>query len=96
VQNHVELVALLTRPAALEIRQGDFVQQSAAGAGLAVLQVPARVGRPVFRIVRDGKPVVEKISDWSIGAAAAAEDPLYVGGSSNRPFVKGGDWRQQQ
>jgi hypothetical protein len=95
VQNHVELVALLTRPAALEIRQGDTVQQSTAGAGLAVLAAPARVGRPVFRIVRDGKPVVEKISDWSIGAAAAAEDPLYVGGSSNRPFVKGGDWHQQ-
>jgi hypothetical protein len=95
VQNRVELVALLTRPATLEIRQGDTVQRSEAGAGLAVLQAPARLGRPMLRIVRDGKAVVEKASDWGIADYPPAEDPLYVGGSSNRPFVRGGDWHQE-
>jgi Glycosyl hydrolase family 71 len=94
VQNRVELVALLTRPATLEIRQGDTVQRSDAGAGLAVLQAPARLGRPMLRIVRDGKAALEKVSDWQIADHPAAEDPLYVGGSSNRPFVRSGDWHQ--
>jgi hypothetical protein len=95
VQNQVEMVALLTRPATLEIRQGNAVLQSEAGAGLAVLKAPAQIGRPAFRILRDGKTIVEKISDWAIGENPAAEDPLYVGGGSNRPFVRGGDWHQE-
>jgi glycosyl hydrolase family 71 len=94
VQNRVEMVALLTRPTTLEIRQGDTVQRSDAGAGLAVLQAPARLGRPMLRILRDGKAVAEKASDWEIAGDPAAEDPLYAGGSSNRPFVRGGDWHQ--
>jgi hypothetical protein len=95
VQNRVEMVALLTRPATLEIRQGDSVQRSDADAGLAVLQAPARLGRPILRILRDGKAVAEKLSDWQIAGHPAAEDPLYVGGSSNRPFVRGGDWHDE-
>jgi hypothetical protein len=96
VQNRVELVALLTRPATLEIHQGDAVQRSEASPGLAVLHAPARLGRPLLRIVRDGKPVVEKVSDWEIADRPSAEDPLYVGGATNRPFVRGGDWHEER
>jgi Glycosyl hydrolase family 71 len=95
VQNRIEMVALLTAPATLEIRQGGTVQRSDAGAGLAVLAAPARLGKPDFRILRDGKTVAEKASDWEIVDQPAAEDPLYVGGSSNRPFVRGGDWHAE-
>jgi hypothetical protein len=95
VQNRVEMIAMLTRPATLEIHQGDTVQRSDAGAGLAVLDAPARFGRPIMRILRDGKTVAEKVSDWEIADHPQAEDPLYVGGSSNRSFVKGGDWHQK-
>lgn len=95
VQNQVEMVALLTSPATLEIWQGNKVQRSEAGSGLAVLKTPARIGRPLFRIVREGKTVVEKVSDWEIIGNSSVEDPLYAGGGSNRVFVRGGDWHQK-
>ncbi len=94
LRNDVEMVALLTRPATLLIRQGEAVQRLEANAGLSVLRAPARLGRPEFQIVRDGKPVVEKQSDWIINGHPDAEDPLYVGGSTNRAFVRGGDWHE--
>jgi hypothetical protein len=94
VQNEVEMIALLTRPATLLIRQGDAVQRLDANAGLSVLQAPAHVGYPEFQIVRDGKPVIELQSRWSITGHPDAEDPLYVGGSSNRSFIQGGDWHE--
>ena len=96
IRNDVEMVALLTRPATLVIRQGDAVQRLEASAGLSVLKAPARLGRPEFQIVRDGKPVVEKQSDWVIIDRPSAEDPLYVGGSTNRAFIRGGDWHEDQ
>ncbi|TDX02096.1 endo-1,3-alpha-glucanase family glycosylhydrolase [Dinghuibacter silviterrae] len=87
IQNQVEMIALLTQPAFLEIHQGSQVRSVRAGAGLTVLKAPACLGRPLFRIVRDNAVVVEKASDWEIMAQTTAEDPLYVGGGSNRPFV---------
>ncbi len=56
---------------------------------------PRTSDRPVLRILRDGRAVAEKVSDWEIEDHPQAEDPLYVGGSSNRPFVRGGDWHQK-
>jgi hypothetical protein len=52
------------------------------------------VGCPEFQIIRDGKPVIELQSRWSITGHPNAEDPLYVGGSSNRNFIQGGDWHE--
>lgn len=95
IQNNVEMVAFLTAPATIEIRQGALVEQRDAGAGLAVLQVAAQAGKPLFRILRNGKVVVELESHWGIaGEPEYAEDPLYVGGSSNRRFSSNGDWHQ--
>jgi hypothetical protein len=96
IRNDVEMVALLNRPATLLIRQGEAVQRLDANAGLTVLRAPARLGRPQFQIVRDGKVVVAKQSDWRIVEHPSAEDPLYVGGSTNRAFVHGGDWHEAQ
>jgi hypothetical protein len=48
--------------------------------------MPASPGRPVFRILRDGKAVVEKVGDWTIEPNPATANPDYFGGSSTRPF----------
>jgi hypothetical protein len=46
----------------------------------------ASPGRPVFRIIRNGKIVVEKISDWTIDAHPTTANADYFGGSSTREF----------
>lgn len=85
LKNDVELLAMLTAPAVLEITQGNDVVRAEAPAGLASLKAPARPGRPVFRIVRDGQTVVEQTSKWTITDQAEYENLLYYGGSSTRP-----------
>ena len=86
VYNQIELVALLTRPAVLQIEIAGKRYDRRAQAGLATLQAPATLGRPVFRILRNDHVDVEKVSDWEIGERTDAADPLYVGGSSTRTF----------
>jgi hypothetical protein len=86
VHNQIELLALLTRPATLQIEIAGKRFERDAREGLATLQAPATLGRPIFRILRNDHVEVEKISDWEIGDAADAADPLYVGGSSTRKF----------
>jgi hypothetical protein len=88
VRNRVEMVALLTAPAELEIQIGDQHERRAFGAGMAALTAPARPGRPVFRILRENRTVVETVSNWTIDTAPAVANPVYFGGSSTRPFVK--------
>jgi hypothetical protein len=82
------MVALLTSPAQLEIEIDGHRYTADAQAGLAELRAPAALGRPRFRILRNGVPVVEKLSDWTIDGHPDVEDPSYVGGSSSRPFVE--------
>jgi len=86
VHNQIELVALLTRPAILQIEIAGKRFERRVRAGLATLQVPATLGRPVFRILRNDHTELEKTSDWEIGGQSDAADPLYVGGSSTRNF----------
>jgi hypothetical protein len=86
VHNQIELLALLTRPATLQIEIAGKRFERDAQAGLTTLQAPATLGRPIFRILRNDHVEVEKISDWEIGDAKDAADPLYVGGSSTRKF----------
>lgn len=87
VRNRVELVALLTAPAALEIEIGPHRKRLPFGAGLVAMTMEAQPGRPVFRIIRGSKVVVEKVSDWTIDPSPSAANPVYFGGSSTRPFV---------
>jgi hypothetical protein len=86
VHNQIELVALLTRPAVLQIEIAGKRFDRRAQAGLATLQAPATLGRPVFRILRSDHAELEKVSDWEIAEPTDAADPLYVGGSSTRKF----------
>ena len=87
VSNMVEITAMLTAPATLEIETGGAIARRVAPAGLTVFSTPARIGRPIFRIKRGGDIVVEKRSDWTISDHPSAANPAYFGGSSNRRFV---------
>jgi hypothetical protein len=87
LSNDVEMLAMLIRPATLEINIAGHVYQQAVPAGLTTFRVPAEPGRPRFRIIRDGAVAVEKISDWTIESNPDAASALYLGGSSTRAFV---------
>ena len=90
-ENKVEMVALLTAPATLEIDQGGGVERHEAQAGLTAFSVQARVGRPVFRIVRNGKVTLETTSVWKISDKGIVENPIYFGGSSTRVWAPSPD-----
>lgn len=85
--NNVEMVALLTAPAIIEIEQGEALYRSNAQAGLATLSVPVKVGRPIFRIMRDEAVILETTSDWTVQQGGKVENPIYHGGSSTREFT---------
>jgi hypothetical protein len=86
LRNNVEMVALLTAPARLQIELGGRKTERDVGAGLQVLTMSASPGRPVFRIVRNGTIAVEKVSDWTIDGHPSVANPDYFGGSSTRAF----------
>jgi hypothetical protein len=90
-ENKVEMVALLTAPATLEIEQGGQVARQEAAAGLTAFSTPCQLGRPIFRIVRDGKTAVETVSAWKITDHGEVENPIYFGGSSTRPWAPSPD-----
>jgi hypothetical protein len=85
--NDIEMIAMLTRPATLEIDIAGKTYRQQAPAGLTAFRAPAAPGRPDFRILRDNRVAVEKRSDWTITDKPDALSPLYFGGSSTRPFV---------
>jgi len=87
VQNRIQMLAFLTRPATLEIALGGRVFRQDAPAGLQEFSIPAEPGRPRFSILRNGVPVVQVTSAWVIYRDFTVENPAYFGGSSNRPFI---------
>lgn len=88
VSNQIEMIAFLTADATLEIDLNGKTYTKSANAGLATFSIPAEVGQPDFKIVRDEQTVTEVLSAWPIVDHADVEDYLYRGGSSNRPFIK--------
>ena len=87
LHNDVEMIAMLTQPARLQIELAGRQVEKSVPAGLQVMTMPASPGRAVFRIIRNGKTIVEKVSDWLIDANANIANPDYFGGSSTRAFV---------
>jgi len=87
VSNRIQMLAFLTAPATLEIALDGRTWRADERAGLAVFSIPAEPGRPVFSIVRGGKVAAQVTSAWEIHKNFTVEDPAYVGGSSNRPFI---------
>ncbi|EIP98637.1 Glycosyl hydrolase family 71 [Opitutaceae bacterium TAV1] len=89
LKNEVELLAMLTAPAVLEIEQNGKIARVERPAGVVELKADAEPGRPVFRILRDGKKVVELPSHWTITDKADYQNLLYHGGSSTRRPIPG-------
>ncbi len=86
IQNQIELLAMLTKPATLQIEIAGRRFESSVNSGMASLLAPPSPGRPVFRIVRNGRVELEKQSDWEISGHPDRDDVLYVGGSTTRKF----------
>ena len=84
VSNDIELLAFLTAPAILEITIAGRSYSKNFEAGLQALEMPASIGKPTFRILREKRIVVQLESRWEIRPYQHNMDPLYVGGSSSR------------
>ena len=87
IANDIEVVALLTGPASVEIEISGHTSRKEVSAGLSTVRVPARIGRPIFQILRKGDVILEKISDWAIADQSDVANPLYFGGSSTRALA---------
>ncbi len=80
----VELLAFMKEPGTLEIELAGKISRKEFPAGLNSFKAPLTVGKPVFRLVRDGKTVVELAGKWEIVDKADYQDMLYRAGSSLR------------
>jgi Glycosyl hydrolase family 71 len=88
VQNKIEVLAILTAPSNLEIEINGHRYSQNEPAGLRTFSIQAEPGRPSFRIIRDGKVIVEEHSAWEIQVHPQLANPEYFGGSSTREFVQ--------
>jgi len=84
VSNKVEMVALLTAPATLQIEMAGTLTNLDAQPGLTSLLAAAAPGRPIFRILRGKHVVLETRSKREIVAHPDEDDHTYLGGSSMR------------
>lgn len=87
-QDIIELLAFLTKPGTLEIEIAGNTYKQEAAAGITSFKVPLALGRPRFRLVRDGAPVIEFESAFEIRDKVEFQDFLYRAGSSSRPPVE--------
>ena len=79
----VELLALLTAPATLEIQQGALVQRQDFPEGLQSYTVPLKAGiTPVFRMPRSGQDVFEVTSSTPVKTSTSYPGLVYHGGTS--------------
>lgn len=82
--NDVEAVPFLFDAGQIEIRVGRTVKRFDAPRGVSAFRVPAEIGRPTFRLLRNGEAVMSLTSDFEIVGASDYQDLLYHGGSSDR------------
>ena len=80
--NEIELLAMLTAPATLEIEVNGVTRRQDVAAGMQSFRVPLVEGTPLFRIVRNGQRVVSTASDTTISNAISYQDMLYRSGGS--------------
>lgn len=80
--DQIELVAFLTEPATIRIRQGDYeATLDADRAGIAVLHAPLAVGEPPsFEIERDGVILQHVVSDTPVLERVTYQEFVYHSG----------------
>ena len=84
----IELLAFLKEPGTLTIEIGDKTHTLQAPAGITPFYAPLDYGTPRFKLLRDGEPVIDMQSAFTVmDKPVRAHDPLYKGGSSTRPVV---------
>jgi hypothetical protein len=84
-RNEIELLAFLSMPGTLEIELRGKVNRIEAHAGMTSFRIPLDNGRPIFRLLRDGRTVKSVQSAFEISDQVVYQDLLYRGGSSSRP-----------
>lgn len=83
--NVVDVMAFLTAPATVEIITAAGTTSQAFGAGLQTMTAPLPTsGKPRIRIVRNGQPVVNTESQFTVGPMPAEHDVVYRAGGSLR------------
>lgn len=81
--NDVEMVAFLTAPGKLTIKQGNDVKTMDANAGVVSFKVPIVPGTtPVFSLQRSGKAISTVQSDTPIKTNPVFQDMMYHSGGS--------------
>lgn len=88
ISNIIEGVFFLTEAATVEIEIAGKVSAQKSKAGIKCFQTQAAEGRPIFRIKRDGRTIIEIFSAWTISPPVSIPKAIYVGGSTNRNFVR--------
>lgn len=83
-RNEIEVIAFLTQPGTVEISVGGETKSADYPAGMNSFRAPLREGKPVFRLTREGKTVIETAGKFEISNRITYQDPLYRGGSSLR------------
>jgi hypothetical protein len=80
----IEAVVFLAEAGQIEIETGGKTTRFEAKAGLAAFRTRARIGRPTFRLIRNGMTVLSVTSDFDIVDVSDYQNLLYHGGSSDR------------
>jgi hypothetical protein len=83
--NLVDVVGFLTKPATVEVTtaSGTTTRNLQAGMQTFAVALPSS-GKPRFRMIRSGTPVVDFESAFAIGAMPAVHDVTYKAGGSLR------------
>ncbi|HEY3376223.1 MAG TPA: fibronectin type III domain-containing protein, partial [Armatimonadota bacterium] len=71
----------------LAIEINGAVHTLAAQAGITSFKIPLALGKPTFRLVRNGRLSINMTGPWEIKRELKTQDFLYRLGSSSRPFV---------
>lgn len=83
-QDAIELLAFLTVPGTLEIEINGHQVRREAASGMTSFRVPLREGRPIFRLLRNGQPVITLPGALQISNTIDYQDLLYHAGSSTQ------------
>ena len=64
--NEIELLGFLTKPGILEISIDGITHRKQVPAGIQSFTIPLTLGTPAFRLIRDGKTIIEHQGAWEI------------------------------
>jgi hypothetical protein len=77
--NDIEILVFLRSPAIVEIVVDKVAHRETIKSGFTALRVPARIGRPRFRVLKGTRVSLDVQGAWSIVDQTEAQDLLYKG-----------------